>query len=30
MKKMVYKGKEMVRILPVDGAFADSMVIVGC
>jgi hypothetical protein len=29
MKKMVLK-KEMVKILPVDGALADFVVIIGC
>jgi hypothetical protein len=30
MKKMVLKGKDMVKALLVDGALADSVVIVGC
>jgi hypothetical protein len=30
MKKMVKKGKEMVKILPADGALADSVVIICC
>jgi hypothetical protein len=30
MKKMVLKKKEMVKILPVDGALADFVVIIGC
>jgi hypothetical protein len=30
MKKMVLKRKEIVKILPIDGALADSVVIVGC
>jgi hypothetical protein len=29
MKKMFQKGKDMVKILPVDGALADSVVIIG-
>jgi hypothetical protein len=30
MDKMVFKGKDMVKILPVDGALADSVVVDGC
>jgi hypothetical protein len=30
MKKIVFKMKDMVKILPVDGALADSVVIDGC
>jgi hypothetical protein len=30
MKKCFKKGKDMVKILPVDGALADSVVIDGC
>jgi hypothetical protein len=27
---MVFKGKDMVKILPVDGALADFVVVDGC
>jgi hypothetical protein len=30
MKKIVFKGKDMVKVLPVDGALADSAVVDGC
>jgi hypothetical protein len=30
MKKMVFERKDMVKILPVDGALVDSVVIDGC
>jgi hypothetical protein len=30
MKKIVFERKDMVKILPVDGALAGSMVIGGC
>jgi hypothetical protein len=31
MKKMFFKkGKDMVKLLPIDGPLADSVVIVGC
>jgi hypothetical protein len=30
MKKIVFKGKDMVKVLPVDGALADSVVVDGC
>jgi hypothetical protein len=30
MKKMVFKRKDMVKISPVDGALAYSIVIGGC
>jgi hypothetical protein len=30
MKKMVKKGKDMMKTLPVDDALPDSVVIVGC
>jgi hypothetical protein len=30
MKKMVFERKDMVKILLVDGALADSVVIDGC
>jgi hypothetical protein len=30
MKKIVFKGKDVVKILLVDGALTDSVVIDGC
>jgi hypothetical protein len=30
MKKMVFKEKDMMKILPVDGALAVSVVVEGC
>jgi hypothetical protein len=30
MKKMVKKYNKMVKILPVDGALADSVMVIGC
>jgi hypothetical protein len=30
MKKMVFKRKDMVKILPTDGVLANSVVIGGC